>query len=77
MNLGIQIPEGRKLFPSLTVMESIEMGAYGCQARENVEANKERVFEFFPILFDEIILRSNQLSRVKHGRTGRIGPNFE
>lgn len=59
----VQVPEGRKLFPSLTVMENIEMGAYARQARKNIEANKERVFELFPILKN----RKNQITKTLSG----------
>jgi len=46
----IQIPEGRKLFHSLTVMENIEMGAYVSRARKKMEANKQKIFDLLPIL---------------------------
>lgn len=59
----VQVPEGRKLFPSLTVMENIEMGAYARNARKNIEVHKERVFELFPILKN----RKNQIAKTLSG----------
>ena len=59
----IQVPEGRKLFPSLTVMENIEMGAYSPRARKKMESNKEMIFELFPILKD----RKNQVAKTLSG----------
>lgn len=51
VELGIaQIPEGRQLFPSMTVMENLEMGASVPEAWRNRDRTKEWVFELFPIL---------------------------
>jgi branched-chain amino acid transport system ATP-binding protein len=46
----VQIPEGRRLFSHLTVLENLELGAYTPIARKNVKENLEKVFELFPIL---------------------------
>jgi branched-chain amino acid transport system ATP-binding protein len=46
----IHIPENRRIFPSLTVMENLEVGAYRFKARKSVHENVKLVFEFFPIL---------------------------
>jgi len=59
----IQVPEGRKLFPSLTVMENIEMGAYSPRARKKMESNKEMIIELFPILKN----RRNQVAKTLSG----------
>jgi branched-chain amino acid transport system ATP-binding protein len=59
----VQIPEGRKLFTSLTVMENIEMGAYAPQARKGINVKKERIFELFPVLKD----RKNQVAKTLSG----------
>ncbi len=64
----IQVPEGRKLFPSLTVMENIEMGAYAPHARKKMESNKEVVFELFPILKN----RGNQVAKTLSGGEQQI-----
>jgi branched-chain amino acid transport system ATP-binding protein len=45
----IHIPEGRKLFPQMTVRENLEIGAYSPALRRRGE-NLERVFRLFPIL---------------------------
>ena len=50
-HLGIaHVPEGRQVFPSLTVLENLEMGAYPAIARRHWARNLERVFALFPIL---------------------------
>ena len=43
----IQVPEGRRVFPNLTVLENLELGAF-TRARERRGANLERVFATFP-----------------------------
>jgi branched-chain amino acid transport system ATP-binding protein len=45
----IQVPEGRRIFPNLSVLENLELGAYA-RARERRSANLERVFATFPRL---------------------------
>jgi len=50
-HLGIaHVPEGRQIFPTLTVMENLEMGAYPAPGRRNWSRNLERIFALFPIL---------------------------
>jgi branched-chain amino acid transport system ATP-binding protein len=46
----VQVPEGRQLFPSLTVLENLEMGGYLSQARRKSRENLEKAFRLFPIL---------------------------
>lgn len=49
--LGIcQVPEGRRIFPQLTVLENLDMGAYLRTDRESVKTDLEYVFSLFPIL---------------------------
>jgi len=48
----IHIPEGRRIFPSLTVMENLEVAAYRHEARACASENLKIVSEFFPILRD-------------------------
>jgi branched-chain amino acid transport system ATP-binding protein len=51
VNLGIsQVPEGRRIFPLLTVRENLQMGAYGRGADPQVKNDMARVFDLFPIL---------------------------
>ena len=51
-----QVPEGRHVFPGLTVMENLEMGAFLKKNREENQANLKKVFSRFP-RFEE---RKNQ-----------------
>ena len=51
VELGISlVPEGRRLFPLLTVEENLMLGAYRKSARERIAANLEFSFEAFPVL---------------------------
>ena len=51
VDLGIvQVPEGRLLFPLMSVAENLEMGAYIRRAREKRHDTMEWVFQLFPIL---------------------------
>ncbi|QJT08459.1 ABC transporter ATP-binding protein [Oceanidesulfovibrio marinus] len=45
-----QVPEGRMIFPRLTVRENLMMGAYLRNDSEGIEADEERAYELFPIL---------------------------
>ena len=49
--LGIsQVPEGRRIFPYLSVTENLDMGAFLRKDKENVKRDMEYIFELFPIL---------------------------
>ena len=49
--LGIaHVPEGRKVFPSLTVQENLEMGGYRSAARARRKQTLETVYQMFPVL---------------------------
>lgn len=58
----VQVPEGRKLFPRLSVLENLEMGAYPRAARPNKKANLEKVFHLFPDLKTKIRQSAGTLS---------------
>jgi len=46
----IQIPEGRKVFPKLTVMENLELGAFPEKDGKIIKAGLEKMYAFFPVL---------------------------
>jgi branched-chain amino acid transport system ATP-binding protein len=46
----VQVPEGRRIFGTLTVLENLDMGAFTCNDSHTTKANEERVFELFPRL---------------------------
>jgi len=51
VKMGIcQVPEGRHIFPQLTVKENLDMGAFLRKDRDNIKKDMEYVFELFPIL---------------------------
>ncbi len=51
VSLGIcQVPEGRRIFPYLTVLENLDMGAFLRNDKAGVKKDIEYIFELFPIL---------------------------
>lgn len=58
----IQVPEGRRVFPNMTVMENLELGAYR-RAKGRRQANLQRVSDIFPRLEE----RFNQLAGTLSG----------
>jgi branched-chain amino acid transport system ATP-binding protein len=59
----VQVPEGRKIFPTITVRENLILGAYIVKDRRTIEGSKDRVFNLFPILKE----RQNQLGGTLSG----------
>lgn len=57
----IQVPEGRRVFPNLTVLENIELGSYR-RGRAHRARNLERVFGIFPRLKDRVAQHAGTLS---------------
>jgi branched-chain amino acid transport system ATP-binding protein len=50
-SLGIaQVPEGRHIFPYLTVMENLHMGAFLRRDRQGIKKDLDDIFDLFPIL---------------------------
>ena len=63
VDLGIvQVPEGRKLFPTLTVLENLELGAYSPRAKRRRGETLEQVFARFPVLKERAQQRAGTLS---------------
>lgn len=51
VQLGIcQVPEGRRIFPNMTVMENLEMGAFLRKDKEKAQQDLQIILELFPIL---------------------------
>ncbi|MCK9363650.1 MAG: ABC transporter ATP-binding protein [Syntrophales bacterium] len=64
VELGIShIPEGRKLFPEMSVRENLEMGAYLRRVWDQKEQTMEQVFQLFP----RLKARQSQLARTMSG----------
>jgi branched-chain amino acid transport system ATP-binding protein len=63
MRLGIcQSPEGRKIFPRLTVLENLEMGAFTRRDKAGIQADLEKSFTLFPILKERMNQTGGTLS---------------
>jgi branched-chain amino acid transport system ATP-binding protein len=58
----VMVPEGRCLFPSLTVMENLELGSYQPHARIRRRESLERVFSIFPRLSERAEQKAGTLS---------------
>ncbi len=59
----VHVPEGRRVFPGMTVMENLDLGAYMRKDRAGSAADLKMVFERFPVLAD----RKNQLAGTLSG----------
>ncbi|SLM32441.1 High-affinity branched-chain amino acid transport ATP-binding protein BraG [Desulfamplus magnetovallimortis] len=69
VNMGITyIAENRELFPEMTVLENLKLGAYSKTARPYEARNLEKVFALFPRLKE----RSNQLASTMSGGEARM-----
>ena len=47
---GSQVPEGRHVFPAMTVMENLQLGSYLQKDRSQIEARLQEIYQMFPIL---------------------------
>jgi branched-chain amino acid transport system ATP-binding protein len=56
------VPEGRRLFPAMTVLENLELGAYSRSARSHLQESLDWVFSLFPILAERRVQRAGSLS---------------
>jgi branched-chain amino acid transport system ATP-binding protein len=60
---GISLaPEGRGIFPSMTVRENLDMGAYGRKDRDEVKKDLDRVFDLFPRMAERIGQKGGTMS---------------
>jgi branched-chain amino acid transport system ATP-binding protein len=57
-----QSPEGRRLFPRMTVTENLEMGAFQRTDKENFQEDIDRVFELFPRLYERRTQKAGTMS---------------
>jgi branched-chain amino acid transport system ATP-binding protein len=57
-----QSPEGRKLFPRMTVVENLEMGAFGRRDRTAIKDDMDRVFTLFPRLAERRTQKAGTMS---------------
>jgi branched-chain amino acid transport system ATP-binding protein len=57
-----QSPEGRRLFPRMSVTENLEMGAFQRTDKENFKADMDRVFELFPRLYERRAQKAGTMS---------------
>lgn len=48
----VQSPEGRQIFPELTVEENLRIGTYTRKDKKNIQESYEKVYEYFPVLED-------------------------
>ena len=64
VHLGlVRVPEGRKIFPSLTVLENLELGSYHSKAKAMRKESLANVYDLFPILRE----RTNQIAGTLSG----------
>ena len=56
------VPEARRLFPRMTVLENLEMGAFTRNDTEAIESDKERVFQLFPRIKERLGQAAGTLS---------------
>ncbi|WP_318503759.1 ABC transporter ATP-binding protein [Bacillus sp. T3] len=61
--LGIaHVPEGRRIFPKLTVKENLLMGAFSVKSKAVINERIERVFQYFPKLKDRLDQKGGTMS---------------
>jgi branched-chain amino acid transport system ATP-binding protein len=56
------VPDGRRIFPLLTVYENLELGAWNVRSRGDIQARLERSFELFPRLRERTTQKGGTLS---------------
>jgi len=58
----VLVPEGRRIFPNLTVEENLKLGAYARNDKAGIAADEERIFSLFPRLKERIRQKGGTLS---------------
>lgn len=58
----VHVPEGRKIFPRLTVLENLEMGAYLRKDKAGIQADLQKSYGWFPVLFERRQQKAGTLS---------------
>ena len=61
LGLGL-VPEGRGIFPDLTILENLEMGAYILKDKARIQANLDNAFSLFPRLKERVRQKGGTLS---------------
>ena len=63
VKLGIsQVPEGRLIFPDMTVLENLELGAYLRKSKTEIRTDLSKIYNYFPVLFHRRKQRGGSLS---------------
>lgn len=63
VRMGIsQVPEGRRVFREMTVLENLEMGAYWRHRKASFEEELQRIYEIFPVLAERRLQLAETLS---------------
>ncbi len=57
-----QVPEGRLIFSDMTVLENLELGAYLRKDTAGIRADLNKIFDYFPVLFERRKQRGGSLS---------------
>lgn len=58
----VQVPEGRQIFPELSVYENLKMGAYSRKRKDNIQPEIDAVFDLFPRLKERTHQKGGSLS---------------
>ena len=82
IKLGLSfVPQGKRVFPELTVIENLELGAYINDKKEEFEIRLKEVYDVFPILKERTLQKANTLSggeqqMLAMGRALMLTPKF-
>lgn len=57
-----QVPEGRLIFPEMTVLENLELGAYIRNDSADIRSDLDKIFGYFPVLAERRKVRGGSLS---------------